>query len=355
MNSENDINLFQETFDTIFQNSLDMIMIVEPEGKILDANIQACRYFGITLAEIKQKNISKFIKEKKQAKDFLVDTTKSGTELKRFTFVVKDKEEIIFHLSSTYIQSPEFSYIVLICRDIQAMIDSALQRQFFFELFQHDLLNKLHAEIGYIDFFQRLYKIGQMEMITGQQMLEKMRDITVKSIYLIQNANISLLIEEDKPLTNQTMSDVINHAVRYLKNFFSSIINIEVVRVEDLIVLGDEFLSRVFVNLIVRMLEYTEGAISVEITVDPPVYETSRIRLHFEDVVLSEEEKLEILQAKEFDRRKLDIAVIQSLLQRYQIRMKIEDVKRMGNVVGTRMILKIPVAENRKKATKSSS
>jgi PAS domain S-box-containing protein len=326
-------------------------MIVETNGKILDANIQACRYFGITLAEIKQKNISKFIKEKQQLKEFLEDTSKSGTELKRFTFVVKDKEEIIFHLSSTLIQSAEYSYIVLICRDIQAMIDSALQRQFFFELFQHDLLNKLHAEIGYIDFFQRLYKIGKMEMITGQQMLEKMRDITVKAIYLIQNANISLLIEEDKPLSIQRIEDVISYSVRYLKNFFSNTINVEVIRVDDLNVLGDEFLARVFVNLIVRMLEYAEDIISVEITVDPPVYETSRIKLHFEGVVLSEEEKLEILQAKEFDRRKLDIAVIQSLLQRYQIRMKIEDVKRMGNVVGTRMILKIPVAEITTKKT----
>ena len=345
MNSNADINLFQETFDTIFQNSLDMILIVEPEGKILDANIQACRYLGITLDDIKKKNISKLIKEKQQLKEFLEHTTKSGTELKRFTFVVKDKEEITFHLSSTYIQSAALSYIVLICRDIQGMIDSALQRQFFFELFQHDLLNKLHAEIGYIDFFQRLYKIGKMELITGQQMLEKMRDITVKAIYLIQNANISLLIEEDQPLTNQTMSDVINLAARYLYNFFSSRINVEIIRVENLVVLGDEFLSRVFVNLIVRMLEYAEDEIAVEITVDPPVSETSRIKLHFENVILSEEEKTEILQAKEFDRRKLDIAVIQALLRRYQIRMKIEDVKRMGTVVGTRMILKIPIIE----------
>ncbi|NPD88309.1 MAG: PAS domain S-box protein [Asgard group archaeon] len=353
MKSNDDINLFQETFDTIFQNSLDMIMIVETNGKILDVNIQACRYFGITLAEIKQKNISKFIKEKQQLKEFLDNTSKSGTELKRFTFIVKEKEEIIFHLSSTLIQSVEFSYIVLICRDIQAMIDSALQRQFFFELFQHDLLNKLHAEIGYIDFFQRLYKIGKMEMITGQQMLEKMRDITVKAIYLIQNANISLLIEEDKPLNNQKIEDVINHAVRYLENFFSTTIKIDLVRVVKFVVIGDEFLSRVFVNLIVRMLEYAKDEISVEITVDPPVYETSRIKLHFEGVILSEEEKLEILQAKEFDRRKLDIAVIQSLLQRYQIRMRIEDVKRMGNIVGTRMILKIPVAEPESKKSNS--
>ena len=345
MNTKDNFNLFQETFDTIFQNSLDMIMIVETEGKILDANIQACRYFGITLAEIKQKNISKFIKEKKQLKEFLEETTRSGTELKRFTFIVKEKEEITFHLSSTLIQSSNFNYIVLICRDIQEMINSAHQRQFFFELFQHDLLNKLHAEIGYIDFFQRLYKLNKMEMITGQQMLEKMRDITVKAIYLIQNANISLLIEEDKPLTNQALRDVIHHATRYLKNFFSKNINVEVIRVEDIIVLGDEFLSRILINLIVRMLEYAEEMIHVEINVDPPVYETSRIKLHFEDVILSEDEKIEILQAKEFDRRKLDIAVIQSLVKRYQIRMKIEDVKRMGNVVGTRIILKIPVAE----------
>jgi len=349
MNSKYDVNLFQETFDIIFQNSLDMILIVEPNGKILDANIQACRYFGITLAEIKKRNVSKFIKEKQELKDFLNETTKSGTELRRFTFLVKNKEEITFHLSSTYIQSSVLSYVVLICRDIQEMINSALQRQFIFELFQHDLLNKLHAEIGYIDFFQRLYKIGKMETLTGQQMLEKMRDITVKAIYLIQNVNISLLVEENKPLVEQSMRDVVNHSVRYLKNFFSDNITIEIVRVADIKVLGDEFLSRVLVNLIVRMLEYAEDNISVEITVDPPVYETSRIKLHFEDVILSEEEKQEILQAKEFDRRKLDIAVIQSLSDRYQIRTNIEDIKRMGDIVGTRMILKIPIAETKTK------
>ncbi|MHA2358483.1 MAG: PAS domain S-box protein [Candidatus Heimdallarchaeaceae archaeon] len=343
MGSQENKTLFQETFDIIFQNSLDMIFLVKSDGDIIDANIQACRYFGITLEEIKVENISKFIKEKKQLKDFLDRTQKSGTELERFTFIIRDKDEITFHLSSTFIEGGEDSFIVLICRDIQEMINSALQRQFFFELFQHDLLNKLHAEIGYIDFFQRLFNIEKIEKETGIQMLEKMRDITVKAIYLIQNTNLSLLLEEDKHLVHQKLEDALNHAIRYLKNFFANRVKVVINKSENLLIAGDEYFFRVFVNLIVRMLEYTEENIVVDITIDSPVYDTTRVKLHFEGIMLSDEEKKEILQSKDFDRRKLDIAVLQTMLKKYQVRLKIEDDKRLGEIMGTRMILTMPI------------
>jgi len=343
MGPQQDKSLFQETFDIIFQNSLDMIFLVDLDGGIIDANIQACRYFGITLEEVKAENISKFIKEKKQLIDYLNKTSKSGTELERFTFLTRDKEEITFHLSSTFIEGGDDSFIVLICRDIQEMINSALQRQFFFELFQHDLLNKLHAEIGYIDFFQRLYNIEKIEKETGIQMLEKMRDITVKAIYLIQNTNLSLLLEEDKPLTHQKLEDAINHAIRYLKNFFTKRVKVVINKTEDLLIAGDEYFHRVFVNLIVRMLEYTEENIEVDVTIDSAVYDTTRVKLHFEGVILSDDDKREILQSKEFDRRKLDIAVLQTMLKKYQVRLKIEDDKRLGEIMGTRMILTMPI------------
>ncbi|MFW9852879.1 MAG: PAS domain S-box protein, partial [Candidatus Thorarchaeota archaeon] len=156
MNATDEMNLFKETFDVIFQNSMDMIFLLNEEGIILDANIQTCRTLGETLQNIMQGNIRYYVKEKNDIGDFLEKTIQKGTEMQFFTFINNDKKEISFHLSSTLVRTENFSYIVLICRDIQDLVDSAKQRKFIFELLQHDLLNKLHAEIGYIDFLNRL-------------------------------------------------------------------------------------------------------------------------------------------------------------------------------------------------------
>ncbi len=343
MNISDEANLLRETFDIIFQNSLDMIFLVDEESSIHEANIQACRYFGLTLDELKDKKLSGFVLEKKLLSEFFEQTMEHGTELQKFTFITKEKTEVSFHISSALISSIDVKLIVLICRDIQEIVDSEHQRQFFFELFQHDLLNKLHAEIGYIDFFKRLYDSEMIEKQTGIQMIEKMRDITVRSIYLIQNANIMLLLQEEKVLTNQKLEDILKHTIRYINNFFAKRVQLEINRIQDVLVLGDEFTYRIFVNLIVRMMEYTDDVVLVDITVGTPVFETIKAKLHFEGAVLSNVDRKELLLNQNLDRKKLDVIVIQKLLNRYQMELKIDNVRRSGEIVGTKMTLSIPI------------
>jgi PAS domain S-box-containing protein len=345
MSSIDEMNLFKETFDVIFQNSMDMIFLLNEEGNIIDVNIHACRTLGETLQNIMKENIRSYVKEKKDIGDFLENTIQKGTEMQIFTFFDFDKREITFHLSSTYIKTENFSYIVLICRDIQSIVDSTLQRKFIFELFQHDLLNKLHAEIGYIDFLNRLCKEDDIQKEPSLKILLKIRDITVRSIYLMQNTNINFVLQEDSPLSNQKLEDSINHAIRYLNNFFPQQTKIIIEGFENLIVLGDEYLYRIFVNLVIKMMDFTNGMVKAEIKINPPKDEISRIVIHFEDVVLSDDERWELMQTKALDRRKLDVAVTQTLLGRYGIKLKIENVKRLGEIVGTRMILSMPVVE----------
>ncbi len=345
MNPEDEAILFQETFDIIFQESMDMIFVVDIDGVILDSNIQALRYLGITLKNLQKHDLRKFIKESKQFKAFLDTTIKEGSKMDQFTFITKDKQEIPFHVSATLIKTKNFNYLVFLCRDIKDMLDIAEQRQFFFELFQHDLLNNLHAEIGYLDFFKRLKDNGGCKGQQAEQLLEKMREIMVRSIYLVQNANINLLLQEERPLVKISVKDVIEHSIGYLDNFFSNQISTEVTHLEDVIILGDEYLYRVFVNLIIRMLEYTDEKIKVEIYVTQPRKEKVNIKLHFEGVILSLDEKTEILEIAVLDRKKLDVAVTQSLLDRYEMSLKIEYVKRLGEVVGTRMTVSAPVLE----------
>ncbi|MBY9000389.1 MAG: PAS domain S-box protein [Candidatus Heimdallarchaeota archaeon] len=343
MNPSDEANLLRETFDVIFQNSLDMIFLVDEEGSIREANIQACRYFGQTLDDLKAKALSNFILEKKLLNEFFTQTIENGQELQKFTFITKQQDEVAFQISSTLVVSIDTKLIVLICRDIQDLVDSEHQRQFFFELFQHDLLNKLHAEIGYIDFFRRLYDSQMIEKLTGIQMIDKMRDITVRSIYLIQNANIMLLLQEEKSLTAQNLEDVLKHTSRYIDSFFAKRVKLDINRIQDVMILGDEFIYRIFVNLIVRMMEYSDDTVMVDITVGTPVYETVKAKLHFEGIVLSPEDRRELHLNQNLDRKKLDITVIQKLLNRYQMELKIDNVRRSGEIVGTKMTLSIPI------------
>ncbi|MHA1217863.1 MAG: PAS domain S-box protein [Candidatus Heimdallarchaeaceae archaeon] len=345
MNPEDNATLIQETFDIIFQNSMDMIYLVDVEGIIHDANIQACRYLGKTLQEIKNTELKKFIKEKRNFQELLKDTKEQGSQFKRLNFITKNKAEIPFHISSSIIKSLEQNFIVLMCRDITDLIDSAMQRKFLFELFQHDLLNNLHAELGYIDFFRRIFSKEKVAQETAEQLLNKMRDITIRSIYLIQNANINLLLQEERPLSNQKIADVISHAIRYLNNFFAKQIRTEVTHMDDLVVLGDEYLHRIIVNLIVRMIEYTDDKVEVEIYVTKPRPDRINIKLHFEGILLSQDAKSEILEIADLDTKKLDVAVTQNMLERYGLTLKIENIKRLGETVGTRMNISFPNIE----------
>ncbi len=343
MNPEDEAILFQETFDIIFHESMDMIFIINTDGIILDSNIQACRYLGVTLKNLLQKELRKFVKERKQFREFLESTISEGSKVGQFSFSTKDGKEISFHVSATLIKTENISYLVLLCRDIQDILDSASQRKFFFDLFQHDLLNNLHAEVGYLDFFKRLYKQNKWEGETVEQLIEKMREIMVRSIYLVQNANINLLLQEERSLSKQKIEDVLNHSLRYLSSFFSRRIKAEITHMADVIVLGDEYLYRIFVNLIVRMLEYTDENIKVEIYVTRPRSDKVNIKMHFEGVILSTDAKTEILEIAALDRKKLDVAVTQSMLDRYEMKLKIEYVKRLGETVGTRITVSAPV------------
>ncbi|MHA1199949.1 MAG: PAS domain S-box protein, partial [Candidatus Heimdallarchaeaceae archaeon] len=122
MNPEDEAILFQETFDIIFQNSMDMIFVVDNDGIILDSNIQALRYLGTTLKDLKKHKLRKFVKESRQFKGFLETTILEGSQMDQFTFITKDKKEIPFHVSATLIKTENFSYLVFLCRDIQDLI-----------------------------------------------------------------------------------------------------------------------------------------------------------------------------------------------------------------------------------------
>ncbi len=349
MNPETDINLLQEAFDILFQESLDMILFINKDYQIYEANILACRYLGLTLKNMRKKKFTNFLEMPKTFKGFCDDVIANGKEIERFNIKTTEKILIPFDISATLIKVEEEVLFVLICRDVLQIVDSESRGQLLNSLLRHDLLNKMHTEIGYLDMIKRLYEMDKLDATTFNQIHQRMRDVTVKSIYLIQNAKILGIMDTSKPLVNQKIADIMNHAIRYIQNFFSSSLSIEINKMSNYIVAGDEFTYRVFVNLMIKMLEYrtenTTKPIVVEINIHAPTMEEARIVLHIEGVQLSLEEKREITSSHETENKKIDIIVIDSLLDKYRMRLKLQDIKRAGKITGIRMIFKVPIVE----------
>ncbi len=345
MNPETDIKLLQEIFDILFQESLDMILLINKDNQIYEANIIACRYLGLTLKNMRKKKFTNFLEKPKNFKGFCDDVIANGTEIERFNIKTTEKILIPFDISATLIKVEEEVLFVLICRDVLQIVDSENRGKLLNSLLRHDLLNKMHAEIGYLDMIKRLYEMDKLDETTFNQIHQRMRDVTVKSIYLIQNAKILGILDTSKPLVNQKIADIMNHAVRYIQNFFASSISIEINKMSNYVIAGDEHTYRVFVNLMIKMLEYTSKPIVVEVNVHAPTMEEARIVLHIEGVQLSLEEKREITSSHEIENKKMDIIVIDNLLNIYRMRLKLQDIKRAGKITGIRMIFKIPVVE----------
>ncbi|MHA1203741.1 MAG: PAS domain-containing protein [Candidatus Heimdallarchaeaceae archaeon] len=345
-----EFDILRDTFDVIFQNSPDLILLTDIQGNIVDANIKTLRYFRTTLNQIRGKSICNWCVESRKLKSLIEIVLKEGYSVQRLSLDTPSQGIRLFDVSITKIGDEQSNYLVFICKDVHELAQSDAQRKFLYELFQHDLLNKLHAEIGFIDFFKQIAGVNSELSESSLQLIEKVRDLTVRNIYLVQNINIMLMLRDFEELTNQNIGDAINHAVRYLKSFFYSILDIEIIRIANFYVPGDDYYYRVFVNLILSVYEWVSHKIAVEITVGEPDYnkEQATIVLHFEGAILTNEQKKELMTKALIEYpsiKKLDLIVIQTLLERYMINIKVEDIRRSGKTVGTRIILYVPVVK----------
>ena len=351
MNNENEMKFLQQTFQVLFHESLDIIFLLDYDNyRIMECNIEACRILGATLSKIRNVPIQNFIKEKERLRSFFEETREKGRALGQFTLVTLDrKEELKYGFSSAVVEAGKKKYIVLICRYIQYLSEYEERQELIYDLFQHDLLNKLHAQIGYIDFARRILQ-SQNERFGIQHvlpMLEKVKDIAVRTMYNIQNASILFRLQDNEPvLQNMSINDAVDHAIRYIKNFFGQRITTSVEKQGNFLIPGDEYLYRLFVNIIVRMLSYTIEKVNVELYVEPPGEEEARVVLHFEGLILNNEQKDDFtIKRRALERKNLDIILIQTLLERYHIRFSLADVRRGGHPVATKIVLRMSVVE----------
>jgi len=346
--SNEEMNFLEQTFQVLFHESIDVIFLLNYEYRIIECNMQACRVLGSTISKIKNQPIFQVFKEKGKLKSLLDKTKEKGRAVDQFTLVtLNTKNELKYGVSSALVETKSQMLIMLICRDIQHLSEYEERQELIYDLFQHDLLNKLHAQIGYIDFAKRI--LLSEEKYFGIQhimlMLERIKDISDRTMYNIQNASILFkLLDKPPVLTNMNISDAISHADRYIKSFFAQRVSIEIEKEEKFLVPADEYLYRLFVNIIIRMLSYTTEKVNAELYIEPPSDEEARVVMHFEGLVLTEEQKDDFTTKKRaLERKNLDIILIQNLIERYRIQFSLASVKRGGMNVATKIILKVPV------------
>lgn len=346
-----EIDYLAELYDVLFHDNQDIILIISENGSIVDANLKACTEFHSTLSELRTKKIQTLVKEKSKIKEFLNKTFTGGRAKERVSLLMSPTDEtgVLHELIGTLLKTSEESqrkHSIIIARNIHSIVESEDQRKFFYELFQHDLLNKLHAQIGYIDFTRRIAEAGKFDMKTILPMFEKMRDITVKSIYLIQNANMILIMKEDAKLSNRDISDVVQHAIRYLNSFFSSKISVDLIETHKYVIQGDDHTYRILVNLLVRLQEYAARPIKSEIMISSPSMDEGTIKIRVPGITLTSAQLNEITRhSSRIERTKLDIAVINELVERYHMRLKVTNLKQSGEFGGVVITITMPIVD----------
>ncbi len=341
--NDSDLSFLRNSFDILFQNNRDIIVFLNEEGLILDANIQACREFGILLPQLHQKDFSTFLKDKNRYRQLLEKTKKEGYYEVTLNLIIANNVLVPFDITSSLIEHGEKNYLLLVCKNIKEIIDSETQRQFLYQIFRHELLERLQGQIGYSELARKIIKENKEDAVA---LIDKILRVTSDSINLVQNINILLILKDEHEFITTKISEILNISNRHFKTFYKDEIQLEMTILYDFCVYVDDLFYRIIVNLILRMYEKMKGKHITEITVYPPKNEESRIVLHFEGVILTNKEKKEIETDKSYDIHKLGIIVIQSLVEKHNVKIKIEDIKRSGKIFGTRVVLKVPVIDN---------
>ncbi len=117
--TERALNKSEQCYKSIFEYSLDGIMMTKPDGTILSANPQACRMLGMTEDEIKKAGREGLVVKDEKLEVALKEREKTGYVRAELTFRRKDGTTFIADVSSAVFKdSPGEIKTILSIRDI---------------------------------------------------------------------------------------------------------------------------------------------------------------------------------------------------------------------------------------------
>ncbi|GFE60905.1 PAS domain-containing sensor histidine kinase [Geobacter sp. AOG2] len=122
----------EDRYRSLFNNSIDGILLATPEGDVLEANPEACRILGMTEVEICGRSRQEIIDEAdQQAAALLEERVRTGKARGEVTFLHKDGSRIPCELSSSLFADKDGnSRACIIFRDVseRKITESALRK-----------------------------------------------------------------------------------------------------------------------------------------------------------------------------------------------------------------------------------
>lgn len=206
---QQDLREWEGRYRVVVENASEMILLLDKDGKILDANVTALRIFGInTRKKIIGKNFCDMIYDMNGTlvewelyhKLFRIEDTQQGPHIERLeAFVITDGRKVYLDIavSSSYFEG--ISVFIVLGRDVteekrlmhekDELSDKLAHTQRLESIgklaggIAHDFNNYIHAIQGHVDLIMLMHDIKDESVMRH---LEKVNEITGMAAHLTQ-------------------------------------------------------------------------------------------------------------------------------------------------------------------------
>jgi PAS domain S-box-containing protein len=265
----------EERYRSVFENSIDGVMISQPDGSILSANPVACRMLGMSEEELKKAGRAGIVIKDEKLTTALQERERAGDMRADLTFRRKDGTTFVGEVSSGVFTDAEgIIKTSLIIRDVtdrkkaEALLNRTMDQlvlvnekvEVVGSLTRHDVRNKLSAMTGYAYLLKKKHA-DQADILDGVSKMEQaVKDIV--AIFDFAKMYEQLGVEELKYINAEK---ALNEAIA----LFSGSSSLEFINdYHGLSLLADSLLTQLFYNLIDNSLKHGE--------------KVTKIRVHYE-------------------------------------------------------------------------
>ncbi|TFF95147.1 MAG: PAS domain S-box protein [Promethearchaeota archaeon] len=358
--SKEELQLKLNEYQGIFNSAMDIFLIFDLEGIIIDANPQACKMYGYPIEELRGLSGEDIVHPEyfHLFEQFKRDVQEKGFFHIESVDVRKDGRNFDVEVRGTQFPYRGKAHLLAVVRDIskrkeaERKINQSLDESYFYkDLLAHDMsniLNNIKSALQLIDIFDREEKSSDIE-----EFMNIIRDQVERGAYLISNVRkLSMIEQEKQSIENINVIEVLMKAVEQARSRFVNS-DIKVKNKTSLNVLkvkGGELLLDAFENILINGIIHNESEVKKlkVIIYEVKLKEGKRVKIEFKDngIGISDERKKNIFHRKtKKDRKKIGMGIGLSLVKRiiddYRGKIWVENRVREDFSLGSNFIIQL--------------
>ena len=339
---------------------MDIFLIFDLEGIIIDANPQACKMYGYPIEELRGLSGEDIVHPEyfHLFEQFKRDVQEKGFFHIESVDVRKDGRNFDVEVRGTQFPYRGKPHLLAVVRDIskrkeaERKINQSLDESYFYkDLLAHDMsniLNNIKSALQLIDIFDREEKSSDIE-----EFMNIIRDQVERGAYLISNVRkLSMIEQEKQSIENINVIEVLMKAVEQARSrFVNSDIKVKnKTSLNILKVKGGELLLDAFENILINGIIHNESEVKKlkVIIYEVKLKEGKRVKIEFKDngIGISDERKKNIFHRKtKKDRKKIGMGIGLSLVKRiiddYRGKIWVENRVREDFSLGSNFIIQL--------------